>query len=82
MQVIIASGHQSLPDKSHSSVKLISTLETSSSQRSYEETEHDEVTILNGKENSKTTKIKLQHNSFHHLSIIGSASKLARGKTG
>lgn len=81
MQVIIASGHQSLPDKSHSSVKLISTLETSSSQRSYEETEHDQATILNGKENSETTKIK-QHNSFDHLSIIGSASKLARGKTG
>lgn len=48
----------------------------------YQVTEHDQMTNLNVKETRNTAKIKLQHNSFHHLSILGSARKLARGKAG
>lgn len=48
----------------------------------YQETEHDQVKNLNGKETRKTTKIKLQYNSFHHLSILDSARTIARGKAG
>lgn len=46
----------------------------------YQETGCDQVKNLTGKETRNTTKIKLQHNSFHHLSTLGSARKLARGK--
>lgn len=47
----------------------------------FQEIEHDQVTNSNENETRSTTKIKLQqHNNFHHLSILGSARKSARGK--
>lgn len=48
----------------------------------FQETKHDQVTNLTVKETRNTTKIKLQHNSFHCLSIFGSARKLVREKAG